>query len=170
MHPNAKNLIGQHFGRLIAIRPTKKRKHRSIVWECKCSCGQRSFVLSNSLLSGRTNSCGCILREYAKKLGLGNKGRSGEKNGNWKGGRSKAVDGYMLILYHGHSRADSHGYVREHILVSEKALGKPLPSGVVIHHINGIKDDNRRQNLIICQDETYHRLLHKRMIKNKKGE
>ena len=32
----------------------------------------------------------------------------------------------------------------------------------VVHHINGVKADNRTCNLVICQDEDYHRLLHKR--------
>lgn len=36
------NLSGQRFGRLVAIRPTEERWRTSVVWECRCDCGQRS--------------------------------------------------------------------------------------------------------------------------------
>ena len=44
-------------------------------------------------------------------------------------------------------RAQSNGYVREHILVWEQTHGQPLPEGWAVHHLNGIKDDNRAENL-----------------------
>ena len=34
------NLIGQKFGKLTVIKETKERKNKSIVWICKCDCGQ----------------------------------------------------------------------------------------------------------------------------------
>ena len=47
-----------------------------------------------------------------------------------------------------HPRANKRGYVKEHILAWERANSKSLPIGWVIHHLNGIKNDNRTENLI----------------------
>jgi hypothetical protein len=49
--------------------------------------------------------------------------------------------------------------VRIHRLRAERALGKPLPLGVVVHHADGTKQDDAP--LVICENEQYHRLLHK---------
>jgi hypothetical protein len=70
----------------------------------------------------------------------------GEKNGNWKGGRTYSKAGYVMVKSPGHPRA-SQGYVFEHILVMEALLGRFLLLGETVHHLNGVKDDNRRENL-----------------------
>lgn len=51
----------------------------------------------------------------------------------------------------------------EHVMVAEKALGKPLPVGAIVHHVDENKGNNRNNNLVICQDNAYHKLLHRRM-------
>lgn len=53
--------------------------------------------------------------------------------------------------------------VFDHVRAAEKALGKPLPAGAVVHHVNEIKSDNRPSNLVICPDKAYHNLIHARM-------
>ena len=65
----------------------------------------------------------------------------------WKGGRSLHGKGYIKIRLPEHPRANKHGYVLEHIAVWEKINGIPVPEGMSIHHLNGIKDDNRPENL-----------------------
>ncbi len=72
-------------------------------------------------------------------------------------------DGYRMIKRHGHRRADSRGYVMEHILIAEKALGHELPKDAVVHHHNEIRDDNSSTNLVICENRQYHSLLHVRL-------
>jgi hypothetical protein len=49
-----------------------------------------------------------------------------------------------------------------HIVIAEKAFGGPLPDGVEVHHANMTKRDNRNENLVICPDAAYHKLLHRR--------
>ena len=68
--------------------------------------------------------------------------------------------GYALIKYVGHPRAFSNGYVYEHILVAESALGHPLPNGAQVHHVNGDGTNNDPSNLVICESNSYHKLLH----------
>lgn len=74
--------------------------------------------------------------------------RTGENNGSWKGGKSYHRKGYVLVRNPSHPRAKSNsGYVLEHILVMEEFLGRYLAEGEQVHHLNGIKDDNRLENL-----------------------
>jgi len=51
----------------------------------------------------------------------------------------------------------------EHIRVAESVLGKPLPIGAMVHHIDENRLNNARDNLVICPSQTYHMLLHARM-------
>ena len=59
-------------------------------------------------------------------------------------------------------RVEGGRRVAAHILVAEAALGRRLPAGAQVHHVNGQRDDNRGENLVICPDGAYHALLHRR--------
>lgn len=54
------DLVGQRFGKLIAIEPTDKRINRAVVWKCKCDCGNITYVARPLLINSYTSSCGCL--------------------------------------------------------------------------------------------------------------
>jgi HNH endonuclease len=72
-----------------------------------------------------------------------------------KGAGGLNGDGYWQFEINGRS-------VRRHVLIAEKALGRRLPVGVEVHHVDGVKDNDAPGNLVICEDHGYHMLLHKR--------
>ena len=57
------DLIGKRFGRLVVVRKTEERKRRSIVWECKCDCGNTFYCAGQRLSSNKIVSCGCKSKE-----------------------------------------------------------------------------------------------------------
>lgn len=57
------DITGQRFGRLTAIEPTDQIVRTSVVWRCKCDCGNEAFVTVKDLRSGNTQSCGCLNHE-----------------------------------------------------------------------------------------------------------
>lgn len=60
-------MIGRRFGRLTAMEPTEERVNRSVVWLCKCDCGQEKRVSRLCLVTGKVRSCGCLNRESATR-------------------------------------------------------------------------------------------------------
>lgn len=64
--------------------------------------------------------------------------------------------GYVLNTINGKS-------VREHRVVAERVLGRPLPHGAVVHHVDEDRANNANINLVICPSAGYHRILHQRM-------
>jgi hypothetical protein len=63
---------------------------------------------------------------------------------------------------HGRTFRHLNIWKREHVMIAERALGKVLPPGTHIHHVDGDKGNNANRNLVICQDQAYHFLLHVR--------
>lgn len=77
------------------------------------------------------------------------------------GSRKRTRYGYIQIYMPSHHRADSLGFVMEHIYVYEQSHQTTVPLGYVVHHINGVKDDNRSENLVMMSAGE-HSSLHDR--------
>jgi len=65
-------------------------------------------------------------------------------------------NGYRLILLPDHPRSDSYGYVREHIAVMERVIGRRLTDREVVHHKNGDKQNNHPDNLSLFSSNSEH--------------
>jgi hypothetical protein len=113
---------------------------------CKCGCGMQTPIGEN----GRRRVFAHISH------------RKGEHSSHWKGGRYVCSWGYVHIYAPGHPRANGYGYVREHLLVAERALGRPIPKENQVHHVDGNGSNNAGSNLVICESNKYHQLLHVR--------
>jgi hypothetical protein len=55
--------------------------------------------------------------------------------------------GYVMVWAPGHPRSGKGQYVFEHIVVMERLLGRRMVLQESVHHRNGVKDDNRPENL-----------------------
>jgi hypothetical protein len=81
--------------------------------------------------------------------------KRGEKHHNWKGGKPKNKHGYVMVNQNGKMRL-------EHRVLMEKHIGRKLREDEHIHHINGIKDDNRIENLQVI-DPVEHQKIHNQL-------
>jgi hypothetical protein len=69
----ANDLTNMSFGRLTALNKCGRTRSGMLLWNCRCSCDSDIAVASVSLVSGRTTSCGCKMREASKRMGLANR-------------------------------------------------------------------------------------------------
>ena len=88
----------------------------------------------------------------------------GKKHSKWNGGRIVTSFGYILIYSPKHPNRNKmgKGYVLEHRLIMEKKIGRFLTKKEVVHHLNGIKSDNRIENLLLTtksQHVAHHKSL-----------
>jgi hypothetical protein len=71
--------------------------------------------------------------------------------------KPRYVRGYRTVWEPSHALARADGYVFEHRKVVHDA-GIDVPEGYDVHHVNGVKDDNRLENLEVIEKSEHHRL------------
>jgi hypothetical protein len=114
---------------------------------CQCGCGG-----ATNLASDTSRTRGWVKGQPLRFIDGHNTRGAGSPF--WRGG----TDPYKSA-----PKADrKRGVTREHRLIAERALGKPLPEKSVVHHFNADGRDNGPGNLVLCEDQSYHLLLHAR--------
>ncbi|MCA8014649.1 HNH endonuclease [Burkholderia vietnamiensis] len=126
---------------------------------CQCGCGQPT-----RLAPVNDRSKGWVRGQplkFIKGHGIGK--AAAAKTAAAIGNRTLSSHGYVVV------RLGAAQRKYEHVLIAEQALGRPLrnfgcgnPNTEVVHHINGMKRDNRKENLLVCTHE-YHVALHHRL-------
>ena len=128
------------------------------IWHACIDCGKERWVafIKKKPISQRCRSCASRIRMIGRN-------QYGASSNQWKGGRLKLKNGYIIrklipsdFFY---PMAMKAGYIYEHRLVMARMLGRCLKKGEIVHHLNGIRDDNRIGNLALMPDRKHRRLL-----------
>ncbi|MCJ7829297.1 MAG: HNH endonuclease [Dehalococcoidia bacterium] len=131
-----------------------KNQNTKYIWAACEMCGKQRWVV---LVKGKPYKALCW------KCAQQSKDISREKHWHWKFGYRARKDGYAQIYLEEHdffyAMATKRGLVLEHRLVMARHLGRCLHSWEIVHHRNGIKEDNRIENLELM-DKQNHTIDH----------
>lgn len=125
-----------HYKLNPSVKPQSKKQ--PIVRFCACDCGEQLSFKS---------------AEHGAKFIVGHSHRTYKPY--------RRLDGYVYIWDPSHPRS-RRGRVREHIVIAEAAIGKSLPPRAEVHHFDEVRYNNANDNLVICENNAYHALLHRR--------
>lgn len=78
---------------------------------------------------------------------------------NGPGCKKLRRDGYVAVYYPTYQRTSKDGFVMEHVLIMEQSIGRSLKDNECVHHINGMRADNRLDNLLLMTKQehmSYH--------------
>jgi len=134
----------------------KKGRHKQVLVPCS-TCGKdRWLQLSGpSKNSTRCRSCSNTQTKNGIPTGL-----EKELSPTWKGGAYIDSKGYRQIrLYPDDpyfSLSNKNCYALEHRVIMAQHLGRLLTAEEIVHHRNGVKNDNRIKNLELMPDGVHH--------------
>ena len=138
------------------------KKHKSNKHFCCNKCYRDWNIGENHFSYGKKLS-----KEHRDKLSKNHWNSKGSNNPSWKGGELKHYNGYIIVNKPEHPYSNCDGYIYKHRLIMEESIGRYLKPEEVVHHINGIIDDNRIENLMLFANQREHIIYHKEL---KKGE
>jgi len=163
-------------GVYLRVKPIH-RKGKSLSKEHKKRLSEEHKKKIGAFNKGKTFS-----DETRKKLSIANKGQKrskqtrlkmslshkgilrpdlqGNKAYNWKGGKHVNMEGYVVVLCRDHPHSKK-GYVLEHRLMMEQKIRRYLKPEEIVHHINGLKTDNRLKNLQLLKNRSQHMKIHR---------
>ncbi len=132
--PTGIDITGKCFGRLTVVEKVslpEPHEGRATAWKCVCECGDTvvrfANILRRQVAQGHLPSCGkrcsARTRKYVNK------------------------QGYVLLHRPEHPNSYKSGRLLEHVSVITEHIGRPLLPGENVHHRNGVRDDNRIENL-----------------------
>lgn len=148
--------------------------HRSPIWSENPSRIKKLYwdqKLSLPRIARLTHSTVGALRNFMTLHGIPvrsvSEGRRAEISGHWKAGIYKGTRGYVRLNVFVHLSpnerqlfapmivAAGKTQILEHRLVVARILGRPLKSTEIVHHLNGIKHDNRSENLLLTSGKRH---------------
>lgn len=141
-------------GRLFVFKDYKWGRANTTIKRAICSVCGLSFLCGDNDAVRRVCSDACR-----------SKMQSADGSHNWSGGRKYKrgnKGGHVLVYAPNHPHAKKN-FCFEHRLVVEKQLGRYLTDDEVIHHINGVMDDNRVENLCVCT-KSEHSIAHNSVV------
>lgn len=131
------------------------RKH-SEEWNRKISEAKKNPSQKTRRRMSKSHKGHKLSFETRKKL---SKVRIGNQNA-LKDGQYKSYGGRIFVLKPEHPNSLTRGYIRRSHLVMEKELGRYLNPCEVVHHVNGIVDDDRPENLQLFPSNGSHTSFH----------
>ena len=156
-------------GRDLGYRSNGNNKY---IWLACSDCGKERWIMLARIKNRIPPKCGsCASRDrVAMRDNL-----RGTNNPQWLGGRHKLPNGYIEIWidpnnpYHKmvpKRGKHNNNFILEHRFIMAQYLKRCLYSWEIIHHINGIKDDNRIENLFLVDEAIHeHRTFEKQLQK-----
>jgi len=161
----------QHIAKIVSKRPIKLRRRDRFSAETL----KNLYYNQNLSLPKMARQMGCTAWEIEDKMKdfnlprrsisealilvhKQNRAQGFSTISRWRGwSPKKTPDGYIRVV-DPRLFPEKVVYMMEHRLIWEQSYGS-LPKGWTIHHLNGIKDDNRKENLAAMPDRCHKRIL-----------
>lgn len=117
--PKSKDIAGQRFGKLIAIKKIGIDSRKNAIWLCKCDCGNECQRIVARLTEKKNHSCGCLAKEHLKNMAKSNTTHGMTKTGIYRS--------YKAMMSRCYREKDIHfnAYGKRGISVCDEWKGNP---------------------------------------------